>query len=227
MPNYKLTYFKLRGRAETARYIFAYSGINYEDETIERSVWDHLKSNLLFKQLPILKIDNIELNQSTAIARYLARETGLAGKSSIEQAQVDAIVDTINDYMNLFPWTEKNEAVKQRMNEDIVTNKIPILLEGLTKLLGDRSWFVGDSVTWADFHWAVCSITLINLNANLLNYPSLLALKERIEALPQIASWIERRPKTPLVKREDPRPCWLLFQGTEKWRMITVGTLLM
>ncbi|XP_051866069.1 hematopoietic prostaglandin D synthase-like [Pristis pectinata] len=198
MPNYKLTYFKLRGRAETARYIFAYSGINYEDETIERSVWAQLKPTLLFKQLPILKVDEIELNQSTAIARYLARETGLAGKSNIEQAQVDAIVDTINDFMNLFPWTERDEAVKQKMNEDIVTNNIPILLDGLCKLLGDRTWFVGDSVTWADFHWAVCSITLSSLNADLHNYPKLLALKERVEALPQIAAWIEQRPKTPL-----------------------------
>lgn len=196
MPNYKLTYFKLRGRAETARYIFAYSGIDYEDDTIERSVWASLKPTLLFKQLPILKMDEIELNQSTAIARYLARESGLAGKTSIEQAQVDAIVDTINDFMNLFPWTEKNEAVKQKMNEDIVTNNIPILLNGLSKLLGDQNWFVGDSVTWADFHWAVCSITLSNLNADLHRCPTLLALKERVEALPQIAAWIERRPNT-------------------------------
>ncbi|XP_032878360.1 hematopoietic prostaglandin D synthase [Amblyraja radiata] len=196
MPNYKLTYFKLRGRAETARYIFAYSGIDYENDTIERSVWASLKPTLLFKQLPILKMDEIELNQSTAIARYLARESGLAGKTSIEQAQVDAIVDTINDFMNLFPWTEKNEAVKQKMNEDIVTNNIPILLNGLSKLLGDQNWFVGDSVTWADFHWAVCSITLSNLNTDLHSYPTLLALKERVEALPQIAAWIERRPNT-------------------------------
>ncbi|XP_069781801.1 hematopoietic prostaglandin D synthase-like isoform X2 [Narcine bancroftii] len=145
MPNYKLTYFKLRGRAETARYIFAYSGITYEDDTIERSVWAHLKPTLLFKQLPILKVDDIELNQSTAIARYLAKETGLAGKNNIEQAQVDAIVDTLNDFMNLFPWTERDETLKQKMNEDIVANNIPILLDGLCKLLGDQTWFVGDS----------------------------------------------------------------------------------
>ncbi|XP_078259324.1 hematopoietic prostaglandin D synthase-like [Rhinoraja longicauda] len=198
MPNYKLTYFKLRGRAETVRYIFAYSGINYENDTIERSVWASLKPTLLFKQLPILKVDKIELNQSTAIARYLARESGLAGKSNFEQAQVDAIVDTINDFMNLFPWTERNETVKQKMNEDIVTNNIPILLNGLSKLLGDQDWFVGNSVTWADFHWAVCSITLSYLNADLHSHPTLLALKERVEALPQIAAWIERRPNTPL-----------------------------
>ncbi|XP_072351100.1 hematopoietic prostaglandin D synthase-like, partial [Scyliorhinus torazame] len=67
---------------------------------------------LIFKQIPVLNVDNIIINQSSAIARYLARETGLAGKSNLEQARVDAIVDTINDFMNMFPWTEKNQVVK-------------------------------------------------------------------------------------------------------------------
>ncbi|XP_041032510.1 hematopoietic prostaglandin D synthase-like isoform X2 [Carcharodon carcharias] len=199
MPNYKLTYFKIRGRAETARYIFAYSGIKYEDSTIEIMDWPNVKQSLLFQQIPVLKVDNTVLNQSTAIARYLAREAGLVGRNSLEQAQADAIVDTINDFMNLFPWTEKNPAVKEKIMEDVFANKIPLLLDGLSKLLGNQMWFVGDSVTWADFHWAVCSITLTNLNVDILhNYPKLLALKERVEALPKIAAWIEQRPKTPL-----------------------------
>ncbi|XP_048456433.1 hematopoietic prostaglandin D synthase [Rhincodon typus] len=199
MPNYKLTYFKIRGRAETARYIFAYSGINYEDNTIDIMDWPNIKQSLLFQQIPILKVDKTEINQSSAIARYLARETGIAGKSNLEQAQADAIVDTINDFMNMFPWTEKDPIVKQKITDDVFANNIPLLLDGLSKLLGDRMWFVGDSVTWADFHWAVCSITLTNLNIDILhNYPKLLALKERVEALPKIAAWIEQRPKTAL-----------------------------
>ncbi|XP_041032431.1 hematopoietic prostaglandin D synthase-like isoform X1 [Carcharodon carcharias] len=157
------------------------------------------RAALLFQQIPVLKVDNTVLNQSTAIARYLAREAGLVGRNSLEQAQADAIVDTINDFMNLFPWTEKNPAVKEKIMEDVFANKIPLLLDGLSKLLGNQMWFVGDSVTWADFHWAVCSITLTNLNVDILhNYPKLLALKERVEALPKIAAWIEQRPKTPL-----------------------------
>ncbi|XP_072351419.1 hematopoietic prostaglandin D synthase-like isoform X1 [Scyliorhinus torazame] len=215
MPNYRLSYFKIRGRAETARYIFAYSGIKYEENTIDIADWPNLKNyeapqllgfqaaflwdSLIFKQIPVLNVDNIIINQSSAIARYLARETGLAGKSNLEQARVDAIVDTINDFMNMFPWTEKNQVVKQKIMEDVFANNIPLLLDGLSKLLGDQMWFVGDSVTWADFHWAVCSITLTNLNVDTLhNHPTLLALKERVEALPKIAAWIEQRPKTPL-----------------------------
>ncbi|XP_038648688.1 hematopoietic prostaglandin D synthase-like isoform X2 [Scyliorhinus canicula] len=146
MPNYRLSYFKIRGRAETARYIFAHSGIKYEENMIDIADWPKLKNSLIFRQIPVLNVDDIIINQSTAIARYLARETGLAGKSNLEQARVDAIVDTINDFMNMFPWTEKDQVVKQKIMEDVFANNIPLLLDGLSKLLGDQKWFVGDSI---------------------------------------------------------------------------------
>eukprot|EP00062_Callorhinchus_milii_P016917 gi/632968742/ref/XP_007900695.1/ PREDICTED: hematopoietic prostaglandin D synthase isoform X2 [Callorhinchus milii] len=197
MPHYRLTYFQLRGRAETARYIFAYHGIKYEDNRIEWSDWPNIKPTLTFRQVPILEVDGVVINQSAAIARYLARETGLAGNTNLEQAQVDAIADTINDFMNLFPWTEKDQTLKQKMIEDVFINNSNLYLDGIENLLGDKMWFVGDSVTWADFHWAVCSITLTNLKADVLcSHPKLLSLKERVEELPSIAIWIKQRPNT-------------------------------
>lgn len=33
----------------------------------------------------------------------------LAGKTEMEQCQVDAIVDTLDDFMSRFPWAEKNQ----------------------------------------------------------------------------------------------------------------------
>lgn len=43
MPQYKLTYFNLRGRAEISRYLFAYSGTKYEDHRIEAADWPKIK----------------------------------------------------------------------------------------------------------------------------------------------------------------------------------------
>lgn len=43
MPNYKLIYFNMRGRAEIIRYIFAYLDIKYEDHRIEQSDWPEIK----------------------------------------------------------------------------------------------------------------------------------------------------------------------------------------
>ena len=43
MPQYKLHYFNSRGRAEVARYIFAYAKIDYEDMRYEKEQWLEFK----------------------------------------------------------------------------------------------------------------------------------------------------------------------------------------
>ena len=45
MPEYKLTYFNLRGRAELSRLIFAYAGQKFQDVRIEREQWPELKES--------------------------------------------------------------------------------------------------------------------------------------------------------------------------------------
>lgn len=46
MPSkYKLIYFNARGRAEHIRFIFAYAGIEYDDERIPREKWPELKKS--------------------------------------------------------------------------------------------------------------------------------------------------------------------------------------
>lgn len=50
-----------------------------------------------FGQVPMLEVDGKKINQSTAIARYLAKQHGLAGKNDWEALEIDAIVDTIHD----------------------------------------------------------------------------------------------------------------------------------
>jgi len=48
--------------------------------------------------------------------------TGLAGQTPVEQALADAIVDTIDDFMMLFPWAEKNQDV--RVRQSLIYTKI-------------------------------------------------------------------------------------------------------
>ena len=51
-------------------------------------------------QLPVLEFDGQVLCQSLTIARFLAKEFGLAGKTNLEQAQADMVIDTGNDLDN-------------------------------------------------------------------------------------------------------------------------------
>ena len=59
-----------------------------------------LKPSLPFGQLPVLEVDGVTIGQSMAIARYLANEYGIAGTSNMVKAQVDEVVDVINDVQN-------------------------------------------------------------------------------------------------------------------------------
>ena len=50
-----------------------------------------------FGQVPVFEVDGKVLTQSHTIARYLARQHGLAGKTDWEQSQADMYVDCIYD----------------------------------------------------------------------------------------------------------------------------------
>ncbi|XP_072479020.1 hematopoietic prostaglandin D synthase isoform X2 [Notamacropus eugenii] len=112
MPHYKLIYFNMRGRAEIIRYLLAYLDIKYEDHRISQDDWPAVKQTVPFGKIPILEVDGVPLHQSLAIGRFLAREAGLAGKTELEQCQVDAIIDTLDDFMSRFPWAEKKQEIK-------------------------------------------------------------------------------------------------------------------
>lgn len=44
MPNYKLTYFNLKGRGELSRLLFAASDVKFEDVRIDMANWNQLKA---------------------------------------------------------------------------------------------------------------------------------------------------------------------------------------
>lgn len=46
-------------------------------------------------QVPVLEIDGIQINQSIAMARYVAYLVGLAGKNDWENLLIDIAVDNI------------------------------------------------------------------------------------------------------------------------------------
>ena len=47
--------------------------------------------------MPVLEYDGEVLSQSKTIARFLAKEFGIAGKTNLEQAKADMIVDCVID----------------------------------------------------------------------------------------------------------------------------------
>lgn len=49
-------------------------------------------------QMPVLEIDGKKVHQSISICRYLAKKVGLSGATDFENFEIDAAVDTVNDF---------------------------------------------------------------------------------------------------------------------------------
>ena len=83
-----LYYFGGRGLADQVRWMLAYSDVSYTQRVVgTRQRFLDLRNNgqLPFGQLPLLQIDGVEIVQSQAIIRYLARRANLTGTDAREE----------------------------------------------------------------------------------------------------------------------------------------------
>ena len=194
MPQYKLTYFNGRGRAEVSRLIFAQAGVQYEDKRISGEEWGQLKSQTPFGALPLLEVDGKVLAGSVVIARFLAERYGLAGSSDVENAEIAGIADSIQDLdTEIITWMmEKDEARKAELKKKLDEELVPKHMSNLEKRVTAEGWLYGSKVTYADLLFHAFSSRLPD--DVLPKYPGLKALIEKVEALPNIAKWLKERP---------------------------------
>merc|ERR1712226_120178 len=208
MPDIKLTYFDLRARGETARLILAYAGAQYDDDRIEHgsATWVAMKASgsLRYDQLPRLTVDGTEIYQSMAICRYLAKEFGLGGANNLENAQIDEVVDALEDLFSEFAKVIKAQdpAEKEERMKAAVGVAAPNTLARLEKCLAARGgqFFAGNKLSWADLHLTNMMDIMGDLAPNtqlLESAPRLASLVERTRSLPNISTWLHTRPDTP------------------------------
>ncbi len=97
-----LYYFSGRGMADQIRWMMAATDVNFTQKVISHK--DQLakmaRQQLPFGQLPLLQIDGIEIVQSQAAVRYLARRGGLEGKTPDEVLKCDMIAETVRDLLS-------------------------------------------------------------------------------------------------------------------------------
>lgn len=184
---YKLIYFELKGKAETARLLFDLAGQNYEDVRVGFDEWfKKTKADMPFHQVPLLEITDADsqtfrLAQSAAINRYLAGKFNLAGKTDIDKAQCDMIVECLTDlwemlypickYMNGYDGTdpygkekvddatmkkvsdEKKKQLEEALGQNGPVHKSLGYIQNLLEANRNGNGFlVGDSITYADVH---------------------------------------------------------------------------
>nr|UUB32730.1 glutathione S-transferase GSTs2 [Dendroctonus valens] len=192
-PKYKLIYFNTYGRAEPLRYIFAYAGQDYVYEIIEKEDWPKLKPNTPYGQLPVLEVDGKPAAQTTAIARYLARQFNIQGKDDWEILQADSLVGALVDYRACAKrlYTEQNpEKIAEIKKEQTM------YLEKFDTILSSNpsGFLVGSEITWADLVFAaVLSGRQDDLEGR---STALSTLVDKVNNIPNIKSWLKTRSKS-------------------------------
>ena len=208
---YKLTYFNGRGRAETARFIFAQAGQEYTDERVTGEEFGKLKPTLPTGCLPVLTIDckdkaksNTVLSGSRSIARYLGEKFGFGGDSAWDNAQLDSIIDVIDDFgAKLIPaFFGSDEDAKAAAKKALLETHLPKYFEILEKRVAANNspdgWVYDNRITYVDMRISITFDIMAPMVPDLADkFPALNKLNDAVKTQPKIAEWLKNRPETP------------------------------
>ncbi|GBP40659.1 Glutathione S-transferase [Eumeta japonica] len=195
----KLHYFDLNGLAESIRYLLHYGEHKFEDVRYNHLSWPlkEVKDDLPFGQLPLFEEGNKKLNQSLAIARYIAYQVKLLPSDPWEQAVLDAIVFNIYDFWGkVVAYIREQDQVKRaNLKKEILEETVDYFFSRFEKTLEQNNGYFGGKLSWADF-----ILLGIIESANLFlgeqierKYPHVQNLFEKIRNLQGVKEYIAGR----------------------------------
>ena len=206
-PRTTLTYWNGRGRCEAIRLMLAACGEEYDEgvpgvpgvsHLAEPEHWTALQDSgaLLMGSVPLLCIDGLQLVQSQAIVRYLARKHGLCGDpaSASDAVMVDIVAETILDWKNAtgfaFEYSRNGYEPTQEQTATMAAGNAKFLprLEGFLARSG-TGYFVGSSLTYADLV-ALEPLEQLAPHEDLAAFPLLGKLHATLRANERLAAWL-------------------------------------
>ncbi|XP_050067539.1 glutathione S-transferase [Anopheles maculipalpis] len=201
MPDYKVYYFNVKALGEPLRFLLSYGNLPFDDVRITREEWPALKPTMPMGQMPVLEVDGKRVHQSLAMCRYVAKQINLAGDNPLEALQIDAIVDTINDFRLKIAIVayEPDDLVKEKKMITLNNEVIPFYLTKLNVIAKENNGhLVLGKPTWADVYFAGILDYLNYLTkTNLLeNFPNLQDVVNKVLDNENIKAYIAKRPIT-------------------------------
>ncbi|XP_045165951.2 glutathione S-transferase 3-like isoform X1 [Mercenaria mercenaria] len=207
---YRLIYFDVRGRGEIPRLLFHAAKVDFTDDRVdsEEKWYNSLKAKMPQKVLPVLEVDGKQLSQSLTICRYLAREFGLCGKTNWEQAQVEQVVDTMDDLRaEVAKWIyEKDTVKKDEIASNLRSEIYPKFFGILETILRENEennnrsgYFVGDHLTLADLSVFETFTFPLSIHPDIFDdHLELQEHRQRIMTDKHLAEYIKNRPERPV-----------------------------
>ena len=210
----ELGYWAIRGLGQPIRFLLAHAavafsevrlGVNQDGSGVadESHDWEIHKGTLSmpFRNLPYL-IDSsgptkVQLTQSNAVMRYLARRFDYYGDTESDRIWIDILQDEAYDFRNLIISTAYTLGTEyQAAFKKFASTTVPRYLDGFENYLSNRethTHFVGSRISLVDFIlyeliWQV-SIMVPGSVTN-IHRVSLWTFIEAFENIPQIATYM-------------------------------------
>ncbi|VDP21398.1 unnamed protein product [Soboliphyme baturini] len=197
---YKLSYFPIRGLAESIRLMLHDNEVTFVDDRISKEDWPKFKPKMQFGQMPCLYDNGVQYVQSGAIIRHLARQIGMYGSDEHEATMADMMYEGVGDIRNKYAkliYTDYSEENKAKF----ISELIPPNLESFEKLLGGKKFVCGDKVlyqfnflfcvTFADYALFEILDCLVVLSSTILDkYPHLKAYHAAFGNRPHLKAYM-------------------------------------
>ena len=194
-----LGYWKIRGLGSPIRYLFEYTGVEYEETQYEQGdapdysveVWTLSKPTLGldFPNLPYLIYGDVKLTETIAILRYICNKWApeLLGKTPEDKAFADMTFNYLWEYRNAVV----NHSYSTGDRAQIVKIGNEKLGEVVGKVLLGKKFVCGDDLTYVDF-FLFEKIEVANFLSEgefLKNYPIFIDFHKRITSLPRFSDY--------------------------------------
>ena len=204
MKKLQLIYFNLRALCEAPRMMLHQSNISYTYEmawNYFKKPWREVKQEIIFHRLPLLIVDEeIEIWQSNAISRYIAKLTNNIPKDDVMAAYADSIFESAHDLffplnptINIFTG-DNHINNKKKLIEDI----LPRAFINFNKLIDkfEGNFFLGERAYYCDYNvFHHLSLALL-IDENILNnYPKLNKFMIDFASQNGIKKYLDSRPQ--------------------------------
>ncbi|KAL4430770.1 hypothetical protein ABPG75_006026 [Micractinium tetrahymenae] len=207
MPKPRLIYFPIQGRAEPIRLALAAAGVDFEFEAANKEAIKSDAEHYPFYQVPRYIDDEVDMVQSMGILRHVARKFNLYGKDRVEMARVEEVIEGCNDLiMKLFTECIVKAKEDPGAKDAYWAARIDPASAAGAATYGahmaflDRLLARSSSGYYLDSGLSVADIVMtVNMQLHLgafsrerlaEQWPSLMALHDRVLALPRIAAYL-------------------------------------
>mmetsp|Transcript_41958 Transcript_41958/g.48287 ORF Transcript_41958/g.48287 Transcript_41958/m.48287 type:complete len:219 (+) Transcript_41958:38-694(+) len=152
----KLHYFDVNERVDAIRTLLYFKGIDFEDFIISKEKWEELKNTGIYplKQLPLLEIDGVVLEQSSAILEYLGMKYDLGPQNLNERFLVSYYIASVDDLYSPNLWSE-DEKAKEGTIKFLEAEIYPVQFSDMEKNFlaqkaNETGWLISGRPTIAD-----------------------------------------------------------------------------